>query len=42
MFLKIWNVLIFNTNKKNMKNKVTYILFYKEQFFYIAVFLVNE
>jgi hypothetical protein len=39
MFLKIWNMLLFNNNKKNVKNKVTYILFYKEQFFYIGILI---
>ena len=28
-------LLTFNKNKKNMKNKVIYALFYKEQFMYL-------
>ena len=33
-------MLPFNKNKKNVKNKVIYTLFYKEQFVYILVSVV--
>ena len=37
MLLYLWNICISNKNKKNVKNKVTYTLFYKEQFKYLKI-----